>query len=206
MKDTRKRIINAASDIFNERGIHGARMEEISAKAKVNKAMVYYYFNSKENLFREVVVHVLTDEFQFTVKHFNDHIKVDSSDQEIFEAFAGAISEGMIHHMKHSKIIIEAMTQSSEQISESISKLQANVSFDIPKRFVEFCNSKAEAGLLRKIDYKHILVNIIGMSLIHFISKPLTEALLNIRITNEKEFLNQQKKSIVDMLMNGIFA
>src|ERR1700676_5136854 len=50
-----RRIVAAAEQIFAEQGLAGARMDEIARAAKVNKALLYYYFRSKEELYRFVL-------------------------------------------------------------------------------------------------------------------------------------------------------
>ncbi len=52
--DTRGRILCAALDEFASKGLSGARVDKIAQLAKVNKAMIYYYFNSKEELFNQL--------------------------------------------------------------------------------------------------------------------------------------------------------
>ncbi len=48
---TRARILDAAIGEFSENGLAGARTEQIAAAAGVNKALLYYYFRSKEALY-----------------------------------------------------------------------------------------------------------------------------------------------------------
>jgi len=48
---TRARILNAAVRQFSESGLAGARTEQIAEEAGVNKALLYYYFKSKEDLY-----------------------------------------------------------------------------------------------------------------------------------------------------------
>ncbi len=48
---TRQRILEAATVEFAQYGIAGARMDRISAEADINKAMIYAYFTSKDQLF-----------------------------------------------------------------------------------------------------------------------------------------------------------
>src|SRR5260370_37735305 len=57
---TAQRILAVAEKIFAEQGIAGARMEEIARAAKVNKALLYYYFRSKEELHRFVLETLLS--------------------------------------------------------------------------------------------------------------------------------------------------
>jgi len=57
---TARRIVATAEDIFAEQGLAGARMDEIARVAKVNKALLYYYFRSKEELHRFVLETLLS--------------------------------------------------------------------------------------------------------------------------------------------------
>jgi TetR/AcrR family transcriptional regulator len=49
--ETKTRILDAAIREFSEHGLAGARTEQIAAAAEVNKALLYYYFESKEKLY-----------------------------------------------------------------------------------------------------------------------------------------------------------
>src|ERR1700740_3542522 len=57
---TARRIVATAEEIFAEQGLAGARMDEIARAAKVNKALLYYYFRSKEELYRFVLETLLS--------------------------------------------------------------------------------------------------------------------------------------------------
>ncbi|MUK03223.1 TetR family transcriptional regulator [Vibrio cholerae] len=52
---TRKRILEAATEEFAERGIAGARIDRIAQAARANKAQLYAYFGNKEQLFSAVL-------------------------------------------------------------------------------------------------------------------------------------------------------
>lgn len=52
---TRKKILEAAEEIFANKGLAGARVDEIAKMAGVNKRMIYAYFESKENLYVTVL-------------------------------------------------------------------------------------------------------------------------------------------------------
>ena len=53
--DSRRRILEAARAEFSEKGFDGARVDEISRRAEVNKALIYYYFGSKQKLLEELL-------------------------------------------------------------------------------------------------------------------------------------------------------
>lgn len=52
--ETKQRILNAAAGLFAQKGYDGARIDEIAAAAKVNKALIYYYYKSKEGILSEL--------------------------------------------------------------------------------------------------------------------------------------------------------
>jgi TetR/AcrR family transcriptional regulator len=52
---TRERILKTATAEFTEKGYDGARVDEIVRRAKISKNLVYHYFDSKEQLFIEVM-------------------------------------------------------------------------------------------------------------------------------------------------------
>jgi TetR/AcrR family transcriptional regulator len=53
--EPRQRILDAAAEVFAERGFGGAGVDEIARRAGVNKAMLYYHVGDKAALFGEVV-------------------------------------------------------------------------------------------------------------------------------------------------------
>ncbi|HEY6762975.1 MAG TPA: TetR family transcriptional regulator [Baekduia sp.] len=57
---TRQRLLAAAAAEFAERGIAGARVDRIAAAAHANKAQIYHYFGSKDDLFDAVFDELVT--------------------------------------------------------------------------------------------------------------------------------------------------
>ena len=55
MRDSRAAIFRAAAHEFAERGYEAAGTDRIAARARVNKAMLYYHFGSKAELYAEIV-------------------------------------------------------------------------------------------------------------------------------------------------------
>ncbi len=53
-EDKKEKLLNAAQELFEEKGFEGVKMRELSEKAGVNKGLLHYYFKSKEAIFHEV--------------------------------------------------------------------------------------------------------------------------------------------------------
>jgi TetR/AcrR family transcriptional regulator len=55
------RLIRAAKKEFAEKGLMGARVDEIARRAKVNKQLIYYHFGDKEGLYLAALEHAYID-------------------------------------------------------------------------------------------------------------------------------------------------
>ncbi len=59
-QETRRKLIDAAGQVFAERGLHAATLQEITDRAGVNKAAVNYHFRDKLELYAAVVRHCVS--------------------------------------------------------------------------------------------------------------------------------------------------
>lgn len=50
-----ERIINAAVEVFNAKGVEGVTMDEIAQSSGFGKATLYYYFSSKEDVLQAIL-------------------------------------------------------------------------------------------------------------------------------------------------------
>ena len=66
-------------EVFIERGFDGARMQEIADRAGANKAMIYYYWDSKEALFEAIVNETFAGLFQM----FNRYLETEVIDPQV---------------------------------------------------------------------------------------------------------------------------
>ena len=63
-QNTEDKIVNAAKRVFIQKGMDGARMQEIATEAGINKALLHYYFRTKAKLFDQVFSIVFKDIFE----------------------------------------------------------------------------------------------------------------------------------------------
>lgn len=113
--DTKQKLLEAAVEVFSEKGFDGARVDEIAARAQVNKAMLYYYFDSKEKLLAELVRNYKED-----VKKLKENIvkNIDLDDDNKIDA----MFEGMYDFMCDRKdilriIMIESLKATSTDVT-----------------------------------------------------------------------------------------
>ena len=80
---TEEQILEAAQKIFQSKGMDGARMQEIADKASINKAMLHYYYRSKQLLFEAV----FKKAFSLLAPQLNAILNDDSSLEDKIKKF-----------------------------------------------------------------------------------------------------------------------
>ena len=80
----KNRIVGAAAKFFSQFGFHKTTMAEIARKLHKVKGAIYYYFESKEELYNEV----LKQELNRVQIHLEEIVNSDSNPVEILERYA----------------------------------------------------------------------------------------------------------------------
>ncbi|MEA3443822.1 MAG: TetR/AcrR family transcriptional regulator [Bacteroidota bacterium] len=93
MDNTETRIKNAARNVFIAKGMEGARMQEIANEAGINKALLHYYFRSKQKLFDAI----FEEAFRQFIPAMDETMESGKSPQEIvtffIEAYFGVLEK-----------------------------------------------------------------------------------------------------------------
>ena len=58
-QETRRKLLEAAGEVFAERGLHAATIKQITDRAKVNSAAINYHFSDKFELYAATIRHAL---------------------------------------------------------------------------------------------------------------------------------------------------
>lgn len=115
---TQRQILAAAKREFAQKGLGGARVDDIAKSAKANKRMIYHYFNSKEELFKRVVVDAYVDlrtaEQQLNLEHLPPEEALESLVRFTWKyylrnpEFLNLVNNENLHrarHLKRSEVI-----------------------------------------------------------------------------------------------------
>jgi AcrR family transcriptional regulator len=112
IQESKQRILDTALDVFYEVGFEGARVDDIAKKAQVNKALIYYYFNSKEDLLMELI-NTNIDELLLMKKQLLED--KDLFDKDGIEEIANKIIDMLKHKEKILSILFGEMLKKSNE-------------------------------------------------------------------------------------------
>ncbi|HNX23592.1 MAG TPA: TetR/AcrR family transcriptional regulator, partial [Spirochaetota bacterium] len=201
---SRDRILDAAIPVFARKGRHGAHMEEIAALAHINKAMIYYIFHNKDELYLEVLKFVF-NETSFSISGITDE---DADNRKgyakVFSDFISSQISFFAENRNYTKIMVDAMSSGAEEMPLAIEFFKNNHRDNDPTSLLRRIIEKGKAAkFIRNIDTDQLIISMIGMVIIYFFSKSITTA-LDIEVKDEKKFLEERKDSIIDLVLTSI--
>ena len=201
---SRDRIISAAIPVFARKGRHGAHMEEIASLAHINKAMIYYIFHNKDELYQEVLMHVMGKMWNAIFEITDSDIKSGKGFADVLSTFITATISFFVEKSEYTRILVDAMSCGAEEIPAAIQHLKTNFGENDPTANLRIVIEKGKKEkYIRDIDSDQLIISIVGMVLIYFFSKSLTVA-LDIEVKDEGQFLEQRKNSIIDLVFHSI--
>jgi len=207
--DSRQRIVAAATEVFAQKGKHGATMEEIAVEAEVNKAMVYYYYSTKDSLFRAILVTILRRVYDHV---FDILASEESSGANPAEKVAQLVNAHFIafsEDVRFAKILLHALANEPGDLKAALRVIRDQDETSktrLPEALLVAVKEGISKKEFRELDAGQVLISIIGMSLIYFIDRPIAETLLNQKVENDEIFLRERGKGIVDLVLHGVMG
>lgn len=155
---TRAQILDAAEEEFARFGLNGARTEAIAAKTGVTKAMIYYYFSSKEELYQEVLkrhaVYFLT-----AVKQLNPReLPAENALKQVIRA---AVAHEIAHPYQGKILLHEAMQNEGKYFKLTGWEIPINLGVEILQRGVV-------EGCFRPLDPWLTMIHLMGVVTFYF--------------------------------------
>jgi len=194
--NTEEKILLAAQEVFIQKGMDGARMQEIADRADINKALLHYYFRTKQKLFESIFKKVFS-------KIFPNLMELVHSDQP-FEEKLGSFLEKYIDLLQRNPFlptfILKEMNRDPEILAHIIKS-----SGVVPADIFAMLEREMDAGNIRQMDPRDLMVNVLGLSIFPVAAGPL----LNIMFfdNNKKEyerFLQQRKETVKTFILNSL--
>ncbi|HEY1407026.1 MAG TPA: TetR/AcrR family transcriptional regulator [Spirochaetota bacterium] len=201
---SKDRILTAAIMVFARKGRHGARMEEIAAEAAINKAMIYYLFHSKDELYFEVLKHIFMEMFEDGVRTKKRIVESGKKPEEmIADHIENAFHSFNNRNPDYTKILIDSICSGAEEIPRVISYCKSTIGEKSTEIIDEAVTRGLGKGVFRDISPEQLNLSILGMILVYSMTRGLCDV-LDISVGDENEFLEKRKQSITDLVLHGV--
>ncbi|MFT3681718.1 MAG: TetR/AcrR family transcriptional regulator [Ferruginibacter sp.] len=196
-KDTGEKILAAARKVFLIKGMAGARMQDIADEAGMNKALLHYYFSSKEKLFEVIFL----DEAKKFFPKVNMIFESDSSLFEKIEQFTAEYIDEIQQNPYLPLFIINEINQNPEKF---LYKIWGKSYLPRPEKFLAQVDKEVRKGIIKPISPVHLLVNILSMCIFPFMAKPMIMRTIGLDDLQFRMLMEQRKIEIPKFIIASI--
>jgi TetR/AcrR family transcriptional regulator len=197
-RPTRERVLEAARVEFSGRGFDGARVDHIAQLAGVNKAMIYYHFRSKADLYQAVI-----EEFLLDLAGFLERAVEEQDDLAgLLSALAGYYLTFFESAERFAPIVLRELARGGERLGDVFAQVISAAG--VLERVRQLFGTEARAGKIRDVDVAHSFVSFIGMNLVYVFFSPILNTVWEIE--DEEAFRRSRPEQVVDLFLNGIRA
>lgn len=196
--ETRGAILAAAATEFAADGFAGASVADIAARARVNKAMIYYHFKSKKGLY----VEILRDVFRFMGARTADIAASDREPGPKIEAFIDALNDMAVSRPYMPPIMMREMAEGAIRLDANTLRLMAGI-FNNLRLILE---EGAREGVFRPANPLLTYFTLISPVIFFRATAPLRAALekshiVDTRVVEAATFVAQLKAAALTVLL-----
>lgn len=196
---TETAILGAARRVFTQRGFDGARMDEIAKAAGINRALLHYYFRSKDKLFDLVFA-------QRAREFFLGLVGIISGPGNLEEKIRAIVAHDidMIRSQPDLPIfIMQELTQHPDRLVRMAAESGANPSH-MMKSFKLVVKEAIDKKQIRPIDAGQLLINVMSLCVYPFIAKPMVKAVQELDDKQFEKMILRRKQEIVEFVMSSL--
>ena len=197
--ETENSIFEAALDVFSRKGKDGARMQEIADAAGINKAMLHYYFRSKDLLYESVFGHV--------AHHFFSALDEVMTRPGTFPSVLADVVDVYMDMHAANPAVARLWIQENlngAPVAGRILAQHKEAGGPGPHRLLERVKLAVDAGEIRPTEPIQLMITVLGMTVMSFISQPTMTALDPAAMSDQSAFLKLRNKHIVEVLTHGL--
>lgn len=194
-RNTEELIIEAAKKIFVQRGLAGARMQDIADEAGINKAMLHYYYRSKEKLFEivfnEALGRIIGRLGQIVI---DGELPLEQKIRGLVESYITGVAETPYLPI----FVINEINQRPDLL---IQRMQSLSGFSNVMSFMKEIIEAGKRGEIRQVSPIQLFLNIVSMCIFPFAAKPLVQGVLQLDNVQFNLVIEERKKLVADVIL-----
>lgn len=196
-QNTEQKILEAAKAVFLERGLDGARMQDIADKAGINKALLHYYFRSKDKLFDVIFLEAAARFLPQLGELFGSDLPLFEKIEKFIHTYIDLLQEN-----PHLPLFVlnEMQKVDGKDFFEKLWKGKKPAVHILAKQVDE----AVKDGLIRPIKPVHLLLNIVSMSIFPFVARPIVKMVWGVDDPQFKGLMEERKKVVVQFVLDSI--
>lgn len=194
---TEEKIFESATEVFIEKGMDGARMKDIADHAGINKALLHYYFRTKEHLFNAVFEKMAGLMFRKFSPVFDEKISFEDKIKFFFREHISFLQE----NPKLPAFVLYELSRNPERIKKLIKNFQVEKIWETIEK--QHKNDLEKYNITRE-NIPQFMTSVAAMSVFPFLAKPIVSGIMEKIGYNFEDYLEQRKYYAPDFIIKAI--
>jgi len=175
-EESRAAILRAAIKEFAEHGIAGARTDAIANAARVNKALLYYYFKDKEAIYEAVLEHVFSGLRDTVVPALDG----DAPPRQKLLNYLGAYFDYIAANPRFPRVVQGEWIRTGTERTPQMQRIAREYFRPIYQKLGEVLAQGIAAGEFRPVDAMHFVPSMVAIIVFYFSAAPVIKSLMKI--------------------------
>lgn len=196
-KQTEEKIFEAATDVFVEKGMDGARMQDIATHAGINKALLHYYFRTKDQLFNAVFEMIAGKIFKRFAPVLDETLTLEEKIRFFYREHIAFLQA----NPRLPGFLLNEVNRNPERIK----KLLKNV--DLEGIWLKLYSQHKEEFVqynISKEKLPQLMISIAALSVFPFAARGIIEGILDKTGHNFNEYMEERKEFAAEFVINAI--
>jgi len=196
-KQPEEKIFESATEVFIEKGMDGARMQDIADHAGINKALLHYYFRTKDRLFNAVFESLAGQMFKKFAPVFDENLSLEEKIRFFFREHIAFLQKNprlpafLLNELHRNPSRIKKLIQSID-VNKFWTKLEAQHKEELIKYNIT------------RETIAQLMTSIAAMSVFPFIGRPVIAGIMERMGYDFDKYIEARKEYAADFVINAI--
>jgi TetR/AcrR family transcriptional regulator len=196
-KLTEQKIFESATEVFMEKGMDGARMQDIADHAGINKSLLHYYYRTKERLFNAVFEMIAGQMFKRFDRVFDENLSLEEKIRFFFREHISF----MQNNPRLPAFILNELNRNPARIKKLLQR------FDIIKVWSTLESQhkeELEKYNITRENIPQLMTSIVSLSVFPFAGKAIISVFMEKMGYNFDDYIEKRKEYAADFVIKAI--
>ncbi len=196
-KQTEEKIFESATEIFIEKGMDGARMQDIADHAGINKSLLHYYYRTKEHLFNAVFEMIAGQMFKKFAPVFDENLSLEEKIRFFFREHITFLQK----NPRLPSFILNELHRYPERIKKLIQSIDINKIWTTLE--AQHKDELVKYNITRET-IPQLMTSIAAMSVFPFVAKPVIASIMEKMGYDFDDYIEERKEYAADFVIKAI--
>jgi TetR/AcrR family transcriptional regulator len=196
-KQTEEKIFEAATDVFVEKGMDGARMQDIATHAGINKSLLHYYYRTKDQLFNAVFEMIAKKMFKKFAPVFDENLTLEDKIRFFYKEHIAFMQA----NPRLPGFVLNEVNRNPDRVKKLLKNVDFNSFWSV---LYEQHKEEFDKYNITQASLPQLMISIASLSVFPFAARGILEGILDKTGHNFNEYMEERKEFAAEFVIHAI--